>query len=57
MFLVLISVRSSLKPQQALNLLVTEELSSLLQVNVYVTHNLLNVIGNKMGFKKNSVRG
>jgi hypothetical protein len=31
-------------------------LSSLLQVNVYVTHNLLNVlvqIANKMGFKKN----
>jgi hypothetical protein len=30
-------------------------LSSLLQVNVYVTHNLLNVlvqIANKMGFKK-----
>jgi hypothetical protein len=30
--------------------------SSLLQVNVYVTHNLLNVlvqIANKMGFKQN----
>jgi hypothetical protein len=33
-------------------------LSSLLQVSVYVTHNLLNVlvqIANKMGFKKNSI--
>jgi hypothetical protein len=31
-------------------------LSSLLQVNVYVTHNLLNIlvrIANKMGFKTN----
>jgi hypothetical protein len=35
-----------------------ELLSSLLHVNVYVTHNLLNVlvqIANKMGFKKKSL--